>query len=126
MQNTKWPKTKFHLKFQTTCFFLYDEATGFKVPRYIITREHIDLTSSFIYYLTQWTEKKNSSNSDDDFNTAGDPTVFGNLNPPEEAIEAVVESVRSMQFNGYAPSTGKSSYSCSAKFIRNIQLVIKL
>ena len=38
---------------------------------------------------------------------AGDPTVFGNLSPPCEAIEAVVESVRSTQFNGYAPSTGK-------------------
>lgn len=37
----------------------------------------------------------------------GDPTVFGNLCPAEEIIEAVVESVRSMKFNGYAPSTGK-------------------
>ena len=37
----------------------------------------------------------------------GDPTIFGNLVPPDEVIEAVVTSVRSMKFNGYAPSTGK-------------------
>jgi len=37
----------------------------------------------------------------------GDPTVFGNLSPPDEVIDAVVESLRSMRFNGYAPSTGK-------------------
>ena len=36
----------------------------------------------------------------------GDPTIFGNLCPAEEIIEAVVESVRSMRYNGYAPSTG--------------------
>lgn len=36
----------------------------------------------------------------------GDPTIFGNLVPPDEVIEAVVDSVRSMKFNGYAPSTG--------------------
>ena len=41
------------------------------------------------------------------FILAGDPTVFGNLSPPDEVIDAVVESVRSMRFNGYAPSTGK-------------------
>ncbi|CAG0888146.1 unnamed protein product [Darwinula stevensoni] len=36
----------------------------------------------------------------------GDPTVFGNLGPCQEIIEAVLESVRSGSFNGYAPSTG--------------------
>ncbi|XP_037085754.1 LOW QUALITY PROTEIN: tyrosine aminotransferase-like [Pollicipes pollicipes] len=36
----------------------------------------------------------------------GDPTVFGNLKPAEVVIEAVVESVKSMKFNGYVPSTG--------------------
>ncbi|XP_032794193.1 tyrosine aminotransferase isoform X1 [Daphnia magna] len=36
----------------------------------------------------------------------GDPTIFGNLCPSEEIVEAVVESVRSMKYNGYAPSTG--------------------
>lgn len=37
----------------------------------------------------------------------GDPTIFGNLRPSDGVVEAVVESVRSMNYNGYAPSTGK-------------------
>lgn len=32
--------------------------------------------------------------------------MFGNLVPPDEVIESVVKSVRSMKYNGYAPSTG--------------------
>ncbi|KAG8198904.1 hypothetical protein JTE90_015116 [Oedothorax gibbosus] len=36
----------------------------------------------------------------------GDPTVFGNLQPCDEITSAVVESVHSMQHNGYAPSSG--------------------
>lgn len=36
----------------------------------------------------------------------GDPTVFGNLKPAEEIIEAVVTSLRSGKYNGYGPSTG--------------------
>ncbi|XP_054712111.1 tyrosine aminotransferase-like [Uloborus diversus] len=36
----------------------------------------------------------------------GDPTVFGNLNASDETTSAVVESVLSLQHNGYAPSTG--------------------
>lgn len=41
------------------------------------------------------------------FALVGDPTIFGNLCPSEEIVEAVVESVRSMKYNGYAPSTGE-------------------
>ncbi|GFG31578.1 hypothetical protein Cfor_08050, partial [Coptotermes formosanus] len=37
---------------------------------------------------------------------SGDPTVFGNLQPPVEVIEAVQESLLSIRYNGYAPSTG--------------------
>ncbi|XP_071448916.1 tyrosine aminotransferase [Hetaerina americana] len=36
----------------------------------------------------------------------GDPTIFGNLKPPQEAVEAVCASVQSMNYNGYAPSVG--------------------
>ncbi|XP_042897792.2 tyrosine aminotransferase isoform X1 [Parasteatoda tepidariorum] len=36
----------------------------------------------------------------------GDPTIFGNLKPCEEITSAVIESVTSMDYNGYAPSTG--------------------
>jgi len=36
----------------------------------------------------------------------GDPTLFGNLKTANEAIEAVVDSVKSYKSNGYAPSTG--------------------
>ncbi|XP_023706286.1 tyrosine aminotransferase isoform X3 [Cryptotermes secundus] len=36
----------------------------------------------------------------------GDPTVFGNLKPPVEVIEAMQESLLSIRYNGYAPSTG--------------------
>ncbi|XP_054283349.1 tyrosine aminotransferase-like [Macrosteles quadrilineatus] len=36
----------------------------------------------------------------------GDPTVFGNLVPPTEVIEAVEESLHSQRYNGYAPASG--------------------
>lgn len=36
----------------------------------------------------------------------GDPTIFGNLVPPTEVLDAVVDSVRSLKFNGYAPCAG--------------------
>ena len=36
----------------------------------------------------------------------GDPTVFGNLSPHQNIVDAVVESVRSGKNNGYGPSTG--------------------
>lgn len=38
----------------------------------------------------------------------GDPTVFGNLNPPKEAVDAVVESAVSGKHNGYLPAVGMS------------------
>merc|ERR1711860_359651 len=36
----------------------------------------------------------------------GDPTVFGNLTPPANLVQALKESVDSGKNNGYAPSTG--------------------
>lgn len=36
----------------------------------------------------------------------GDPTVFGNLEPPKVVLDAIAESVLSGKRNGYAPSTG--------------------
>ena len=36
----------------------------------------------------------------------GDPTVFGNLEPPKVVLDALAESVLSGKRNGYAPSTG--------------------
>ncbi|KAK3910697.1 Tyrosine aminotransferase [Frankliniella fusca] len=36
----------------------------------------------------------------------GDPTIFGNFRPPEEVVEAVRESLLSLDYNGYAPSSG--------------------
>ncbi|XP_076686618.1 tyrosine aminotransferase isoform X2 [Andrena cerasifolii] len=39
----------------------------------------------------------------------GDPTIFGNLKPPMEVIEAVKEVVGSQLYNGYAPCTGYES-----------------
>uniref|UniRef100_A0A670IMY3 Tyrosine aminotransferase n=1 Tax=Podarcis muralis TaxID=64176 RepID=A0A670IMY3_PODMU len=38
----------------------------------------------------------------------GDPTVFGNLPPDDEVIQAMKEALDSGQYNGYAPSVGKS------------------
>ena len=38
------------------------------------------------------------------FFQTGDPSVFGNLNPPEIVINAVEKSVRSGKYNGYAAS----------------------
>lgn len=32
--------------------------------------------------------------------------MFGNLSPPEEAIVAVEETLRSGKYHGYAPSAG--------------------
>lgn len=36
----------------------------------------------------------------------GDPTVFGNLNPAKNVVEAVAAALAEGKFNGYAPSTG--------------------
>lgn len=36
----------------------------------------------------------------------GDPTVFGNLKPPQNVIDAIADGAKSGKFNGYAPSTG--------------------
>lgn len=36
----------------------------------------------------------------------GDPTVFGNLNPAENVVEAISKGVKEGKCNGYAPSTG--------------------
>ncbi|XP_030758330.1 tyrosine aminotransferase-like [Sitophilus oryzae] len=36
----------------------------------------------------------------------GDPTIFGNLKPSKEAIEAVVDILQEGSCNGYAPSVG--------------------
>lgn len=36
----------------------------------------------------------------------GDPTVFGNLKPPVELTEALVESVKSHKYDGYAHAAG--------------------
>lgn len=37
---------------------------------------------------------------------SGDPCVYGNLQPPAEVQDAVVEVVKNAKHNGYAPSTG--------------------
>lgn len=39
-------------------------------------------------------------------NFTGDPTVYGNLKAPQEAIEAVVRAVEEGCFNGYGPCVG--------------------
>lgn len=36
----------------------------------------------------------------------GDPSVFGNLEPCQEMLEAVVKCLKQSKHNGYAPSTG--------------------
>jgi tyrosine aminotransferase len=36
----------------------------------------------------------------------GDPTIFGNLAAPKEVQDALIDSVKSMKFNGYLPSNG--------------------
>ncbi|KAG8306425.1 hypothetical protein J6590_047834 [Homalodisca vitripennis] len=46
-----------------------------------------------------------------------DPTVFGNLSPPNEAISALHESVDSQRYNGYAPASGyKEAREAVAKY----------
>lgn len=39
----------------------------------------------------------------------GDPTVFGNLKPAENVVDAIVKSVKSEKWNGYLPSVGAES-----------------
>ncbi|OWA51428.1 Tyrosine aminotransferase [Hypsibius exemplaris] len=36
----------------------------------------------------------------------GDPTIYKNFSPPEEAVRAVKDAADSKKFDGYAPSTG--------------------
>lgn len=40
------------------------------------------------------------------FFATGDPTTFGNLNPPEQVLQAVQDSVQLHTSRGYAPSKG--------------------
>jgi len=48
----------------------------------------------------------------------GDPTVFGNFNPPQEAVDAIVEVVQRGNSNGYAASFGiKEAREAVAHFI---------
>lgn len=46
----------------------------------------------------------------DDYNmiplSIGDPSVFGNFNPPKEATEAVIRAVTDGNTNGYGKSIG--------------------
>jgi len=39
----------------------------------------------------------------------GDPTVFGNMDVPDSAIEDIIVKLRSKRINGYLPSTGLDS-----------------
>lgn len=38
--------------------------------------------------------------------STGDPSTFGNLNPPEQVLQAVRDSVESHSSRGYAPAKG--------------------
>lgn len=49
--------------------------------------------------------------------------MFGNLSPPDEVINAVVESVQSMRFNGYAPSTGKKFHQPREEELTKIKIM---
>ena len=40
---------------------------------------------------------------------AGDPTLFGNLQPTDQIVEALVKSITSAKHNGYLPSMGLQS-----------------
>jgi tyrosine aminotransferase len=40
----------------------------------------------------------------------GDPTHYGNMLPPIEALEAIVEAVQLPTSHGYAPSFGKNIF----------------
>lgn len=40
---------------------------------------------------------------------AGDPTLFGNLQPTDQIVDALVKSITSAKYNGYLPSTGLES-----------------
>ena len=48
----------------------------------------------------------------------GDPTHYGNMLPPVEALEAIVDAVQSPTSHGYAPSFGRKirSFVCSFSF----------
>jgi tyrosine aminotransferase len=56
----------------------------------------------------------------------GDPTVFGNLEPPKVVLDAIAESVLSGKRNGYAPSTGylESRQAVANHINKNPNLVI--
>ncbi len=39
--------------------------------------------------------------------TLGDPTLFGNLQLPEHALQALQKNATSLKWNGYPPAIGK-------------------
>ncbi|XP_014249751.1 tyrosine aminotransferase [Cimex lectularius] len=56
----------------------------------------------------------------------GDPTIFGNLKPPIEVIEAVKESLDTFKYNGYAASTGyQEARQAVAEYSSNEKYTVK-
>lgn len=51
----------------------------------------------------------------------GDPTHYGNMLPPVEALEAIVEAVQQPTVHGYAPSFGETfkTDKLRKKFMKN-------
>ena len=48
----------------------------------------------------------------------GDPTVFGNLNPPETLVNAICKNAMSFKYNGYTNSSGLAiAKAAVAKFV---------
>ena len=49
----------------------------------------------------------------------GDPTHYGNMLPPVEALEAIVEAVQLPTSHGYAPSFGKFRFSNESNVLQS-------
>jgi len=55
----------------------------------------------------------------------GDPTIFGNFQPPQSAVESIIKAVKSGTNNGYGPSNGsKEAREAVAKFISEENAVV--
>merc|ERR1712227_849610 len=83
---------------------------GWSVPASDMAKKSFNPVRKFIE------QKKRSLNPEKSMITLsiGDPTVSGNLNPPVEAKEAVIDVILGTKGHGYAPSVG---YETSRKAI---------
>lgn len=54
---------------------------------------------------------------------SGDPSVFGNLEPCDEIVDAVMKCIKEAKHNGYSPSTGTGALNDFSPFCCDLSMI---